>query len=339
MINWIEISSTLQIGNLSLEYYLNGLSLHGQFNSVADAENAIAAIMRCRRHLFNNGQQLYIDRPLMNAKVTGLLSLREVVAKFGHDRKRAILRWLDRDGPHWDSEALHSPDSYFVSYVNQVEEVVTDSVIAETAYLNHLEISSALVSVAPSRWCSDPIEVALLDDQAQVSSAVKVRNYWQPEKLKTSLERAPTRVTSWQEVGEVAQSRFVELRFTSGWLRSANRHPFDSAVASASLRLLDILHQLRRQIVAHGRNDARTVDYFARHFRGDSAPFSDSSEDEKHRFQSALTFVNPDVPDDVLFCPWHGKIRRLAWRLHFSAPLSSDSPLYVVYLGPKLTTR
>ena len=75
------------------------------------------------------------------------------------------------------------------------------------------------------------------------------------------------------------------------------------------------------------------------YFTGDNALFSDSSDDEKHRFREALTFPHPNERGNSLFCTWHGKVRHLTLRLHFSWPIESGEPVYVVYAGPKLTRR
>ena len=41
-----------------------------------------------------------------------------------------------------------------------------------------------------------------------------------------------------------------------------------------------------------------------------------------------------------LFCPWHGKVSTRTLRIHFSpGQIRASDPLYVVYVGPKLTKR
>ena len=104
--------------------------------------------------------------------------------------------------------------------------------------------------------------------------------------------------------------------------------------------LLGILDRFARSFDASG---ARTIegqriyqDYFT---GGDNALFSDSSDDEKGDFGEALTFPHPDEPGSFLFCTWHGKVRHMTLRLHFSWPIACGKPVYVVYAGPKLTKR
>jgi hypothetical protein len=72
---------------------------------------------------------------------------------------------------------------------------------------------------------------------------------------------------------------------------------------------------------------------------GDNAWFSDSSEAEKNEFEESLTFPHPVEPGQTLFCTWHGKVKTQQIRIHFSWPVRWDTPLYILYVGPKITRR
>jgi hypothetical protein len=78
---------------------------------------------------------------------------------------------------------------------------------------------------------------------------------------------------------------------------------------------------------------------YQEYFTGKKAWFTDSSDSEKNRFKSQLTFKHPDVAGEDLICTWHGKVKSPQIRLHFSWPVSADTPLYVVYVGPKITKK
>lgn len=75
------------------------------------------------------------------------------------------------------------------------------------------------------------------------------------------------------------------------------------------------------------------------HFVGDKAWFTDSSDGEKREFKNELTFPHPERPGETLFCTWHGKVKTPQMRVHFAYPLKRNEPLYVVYIGPKITKR
>ncbi|MEI7996656.1 MAG: hypothetical protein WCH01_17300 [Methylococcaceae bacterium] len=78
---------------------------------------------------------------------------------------------------------------------------------------------------------------------------------------------------------------------------------------------------------------------YQEHFTGDKAWFSTSSDDEKIEFKNELTFNHPNNKDEKLFCPWHGKIKTPQIRIHFSYPIRADKPLYVPYIGLKITKK
>ncbi len=60
---------------------------------------------------------------------------------------------------------------------------------------------------------------------------------------------------------------------------------------------------------------------------------------------SGLTAVDSDGRTYInrkghqLECFWHGKIKSPQYRIHFSYPIEEDVPLYIAYIGPKLTKR
>ena len=103
--------------------------------------------------------------------------------------------------------------------------------------------------------------------------------------------------------------------------------------------LLDTLNQLKQSFDDKGTLTAEGLRLYQDRFTGSRAWFSDSSASEKSEFQTGLTFRHPEINDEYLFCPWHGKVSASTLRVHFSWPVSSSEPLYVVYMGPKITKR
>jgi hypothetical protein len=89
-----------------------------------------------------------------------------------------------------------------------------------------------------------------------------------------------------------------------------------------------------------GRNLApEFAQQYRAYFAGETPCFTDSSDTEKHEFQKKLTFPHPERPGETLFCPWHGKVKVQQIRVHCSYPIRRDEPLYIVYIGPKITRR
>jgi len=56
-------------------------------------------------------------------------------------------------------------------------------------------------------------------------------------------------------------------------------------------------------------------------------------------FEDDLAFPIPDVPGESPFRPWHGKVKTPQYRIQATSPVTGACPLYVVYVGPKITRR
>ena len=115
--------------------------------------------------------------------------------------------------------------------------------------------------------------------------------------------------------------------------------PFAKSAADRILALLSILDHCANAFDAGGSRTSEGNRIYRDYFAGDNALFSDSSDSEKHSFRTRLTFPHPDKPGESLFCTWHGKVRHMTLRLHFSWPIRAGEPVYVVYAGPKLTKQ
>ena len=125
----------------------------------------------------------------------------------------------------------------------------------------------------------------------------------------------------------------------SCWLTSPLSVDWREA-AEHLLSRLDILHRLRNCFDQHGKRTQEGHKIYIDYFTGARAWFSDSADTEKEEFKEALTFSHPETPREFLFCTWHGKVNyRPPLRIHFSWPIQANEPLYVVYVGPKITRR
>jgi hypothetical protein len=184
----------------------------------------------------------------------------------------------------------------------------------------------------------DPVPVERVFEDGNWAR-VEVPNYWEPEAVEACLATAPPALASWAALEELSISRFVHLRFSENAFGPLRGQPFKQGVAERILVLLDVLQRLKQCFDEHG---SRTMDghvLYQQHFTGDKCWFSDSSDAEKEDFKSDLSFPHPDAPGETLFCTWHGKVKSPQYRIHFSWPVTAAAPVYVVYIGPKITTR
>lgn len=200
-------------------------------------------------------------------------------------------------------------------------------------------VDCGLVSVRPSNWNFTPVAVTWrreadgLDDRE-----VEVDNWWDVGMLQAGLRNAEEPLRSWIDLQRRAESRFKRLVFTEDCFRPLDGVPFAGSAAERFLFLFDVLD---RPALAHDVDGAPTPEaklIRRDHFAGGGALFSDSSETEKRDFRSKLTFRHPR-DGSPLFCPWHGKVRHMTLRLHYSWSGRAGAPVYVVYAGPKITRR
>ena len=321
-----------------MELLFNDLSVHGQFpNDLTGFRDAIGRVMVIRETARRFGRELYCHRNTANAQVTHALNIPQSLKVLKIDQRRGLMQWLTRQGPFWEVVRQHSGDDW----LDYNGDIVTDTAVGEAAHCVFYGVDRALVSMKPSSWLTSPLSVTLQDcqlDSAHVQN-VNIDNYWDVDKLKAALVAAPSSLGSWRDLETTARIRFPNLTFSSDSFEKLEGHPFAKGAAERLLGCLAVLHDLKG---CFGENGERTPDghrLYDKHFAGDKAWFSDSSDTEKSRFEKDLTFAHPTKGGESLFCPWHGKVKTPQLRIHFSWPVRANKPLYVVYVGPKITIK
>lgn len=320
-----------------MDLVANDLSVDGQFQDTATFRAAFMRVMAMRKVARSHGRELFCHRNLLNCNPIPGLPMNQAISSFPlKDQRRAALIWLTKAGPFWDDIRQHAVDDYLECRA----EIVTDTAVGEAAFRTLRGVDCGLVSFPQSDWEFTPVEVTLrhgmegLDDRTAA-----IENWWNDDALKTALrDRAPP-IQSWRELGEACPDRFEGLAFAADCFEPLNGIPFAKSSANRFLELLRILDELVHE---QGRTGVRTEEghrIYQAYFTGDRALFSDSSESEKRNFRKELTFAHPEETEGSLFCPWHGKISHQTLRLHFSWPLETGTPVYIVYAGPKITKR
>lgn len=315
-----------------MELLLNDLSLHGQFSDIATFREAIQQVMLLRRLANRFGLQFHSHRNLLNGFVNPATSLHQALQMLPRDEKRSILQWLTRQGPFWEDVAQHSPDLWMTCG----EEIVTDTAIGEAAFCIAQDISRGLVSFAPSRWQVSPIRVKIV---SETETDVSVPNYWRSPELRADLQAAKPPISSWGQLETESRAMFQRLVFSTDCFSYLDGQPFAPSAAARIHSLLGVLDRLTGLVDASGQRTSEGRQLYQKHFTGDRAWFSDSSDSEKREFRRELTFPNPRGTGKPLFCTWHGKVNRPPFRIHFDWPERPGASLYVAYIGLKITRR
>lgn len=317
-----------------MDLFINDLSFHGQFPDLSGFNDAISRLMHMRAECKKFRRELYCHRNLPFAQITHHHSMAQAVRSLDRDKQAALMQWITRQGPFWEDQRTHSSDEYLECR----NEIVTDSALGEAAFRCYKGDNSQVVSVIPSDWDAAPIAARYVQCDGTFCD-LAVGNHTEPASLLVVLKSASDPIESWQELSEICSARFSEIVFSSDAFSPLNGHPFSQGVAERIVERLGILQMLKCAVDENGNRTHEGHTLYQDYFMGDKAWFSDSTDEEKRTFKKELTFNHPLAANSQLFCPMHGKVKTPQIRLHFSWPFQHEAPVFVVYVGPKITKR
>ena len=317
-----------------MEIFLNDQSLHGQYVDRSAFKISLERIMAMRALAKRFDRDVHCHSAILTRDVLQGVSLQRMVGALPRDRQRAVMRWLTRGGPFWSCDRRHGGNDYLECQ----GDLVTESAIAEAAFRKFYDVECSLMSFSPSDWNQSPIEVIWRREaEGFDDETVAVENFWTVDNLEERLARARAPIHSWGQLQQVSAREFPRLTFGAECFNPLRALPFRRSAANRILELLRILDRFAVAFRADGTRSREGHMIFRNHFTGDNAVFSDSSPTEKQKFRQKLRFTHPDEPDQVLPCTWHGKVRTMTLRIHFSWPIQFGQPVYVMYIGQKIT--
>lgn len=320
---------------LTVALLTNDLSIHGQFHDLHGFRDALRRLMAIRNVAKKYGREVHCHRNMAGVEVMPKVYMPQAIQSLTQNERRVVMQWLTQHGPFWEDERVHSSDDWLECN----GEIVTETAVGEAAYRCLRGIETHLVSLIPSLWDFSPAVVKWLRNETAFKEN-EVVNYRTANELEIALEIAPVEFTSWNALADEARVRCEHLTFSTHCFDPLNGHPFALTVAQNILRRLEILERLKCCFDAEGKRTPEGQELYRNHCTGKRAWFSDSSSREKHDFRKELTFPHPTGGGEPLFCPWHGKVNGTPpIRIHFPWPITADEPLYVLYVGPKITRR
>jgi hypothetical protein len=315
-----------------MDFFVNELSLHSQFHSLSPFLDALKEVLRCREMVGRFKHPLYCLRSIADQKVISDTRLKEAVRQARDTNlTRIVMVWLDQHGRFWEEDLRrHSCDELFEC----LGQVVTDCSLGEATFRTAQNQATAILSFRESMFCTTPLQITWHYSD-NMRDEFELPNFWEQGPLEAYLitnEQAPQ---SWTELLAQSQTRFTNLSFLDTLADALRGEPFNITIAERVIRLINILDQLKASFDEQGALTARGHQLLQDFFHGDRALFSDESDTNKRRFQRDLTFRKAD--GDEIFCPYHGKISFRYYRIHHSWPVTADKPLYIAYIGPKIT--
>jgi hypothetical protein len=318
---------------------VNDLSFHGQFQSLQSFKAAISQLMKIRQIARHFGRELQCHRGMANALVMADMTMPQAILGLTREEQQSLRSWFTKHGPFWEDVRTHSPEHYLEFNGN----VVTDTAVGEVAWCLLNGIDRDLVSLTPSDWMFSPLPVQYQSGSS--TKTVEVQNHWDPTALEVILRAKSVPISTWVQLSAVSVARCPLLTFAADAFSPLDGHPFVSGAAQRLFAIVEILNRFKSCFDASGQRTPEGNEIYQDYFTGlkegggHGAKFTDSSESEKTEFKKRLTLKHPGDPNKTVFCPWHGKVQTPQFRVHFSWPARADEPLYVVYVGPKLTKR
>ena len=338
MTKWTKTLTTSLVGVIELDFLINDLSLHGQFNSTAEFLHSVDVLMEIRKVIRLAGKEFYCHHGLHNAQVTRNTSMPQAITEMPVEKRRAWMQWLTKTGPHWQDDRKHSTD-HWLSDDN--EPIFTDHSIGEAAFCTLHGKPCSVVSLSPSDWLRSPIHVAWHRNDADTQQ-VDVPNHWSINTLKPVLDRLPVAFDSWDSLEAHCRRSYENLTF-SDVVMQLTGYPYVRCVGESINVLLGVLDRLTLGDNGNGNRTREFEILYDTYFTGGDPYFTDESTTNKREFKSQLTFKHHLDDAKAIFCPWHGKVNSPnnfpPVRIHFTWPITPNERLYVAYVGRKLTTR
>lgn len=285
-------------------------------------------------------RELYCNPNVSHVDVVPGIKLIQAVNRFAgkdKDKGRSLLVWIDRSRSRKDFFEIQEHHEAEILWCKDQE--VTNNAIGEATRNVASGLATAIVSIYPSSWCYTPLRVERRPS-LQVEST-EIRNFWDQDSLNHALEQEPYQFNKWEDVKIIARKRFKLLNFTPDAFKPLERSglPFSPGSASRLLRLMKTLEDFKNAFDKQGRRTPEGHRIRQEYFIGKKKWFSDSSDTEKQSFRDELTFKHPKQGENPLFCPWHGKVKTPQLRIHFTWPIQANKPVYVAYVGPKITRK
>jgi len=317
-----------------MQFLLNELSLHNQFQSHHDFLPSLKNVLRIRQSIADKGYRLFCANEILIRLVSKGDQFNQILMQNQHQTIRSIvLSWLSKEGPFWDKPSQHSFEKDYFTLTENQDVLVTGSALAEAVFRIAQDNACSTISFSPSDYCLSPLQIAWHQDTGIIR--FDLSNFWELHSVESFLSNLPKPILSWADLLQVAKQRFDYLSFSDTLIEHFNGVPYQQAIAERSFDLLKILNDLQQCFDSNGERTSEGHRIIRDHFQGDRAHFSDESDTNKIRFESELTFALSD--GTRVSCPYHGKVSTGVFRIHFTWPMRFDTSTQIVYIGPKIT--
>ncbi|MCI5161028.1 MAG: hypothetical protein D3917_03195 [Candidatus Electrothrix sp. AX5] len=313
-----------------MEFFFNELSVHNQFQSKKDFQNAVLLFRNYRKIITEAGFRMYIHRNILERSALGYTFRKGLQVCFDRQQVRTLMNWLSKDGFFLPDDACADTgkDRFICHYPEEMHkepEDITGSALAECAFRKIAGADAGSISLEQSNFSWSPIKISLLQSDEAI-----IDNDYTPHSLGQRLVGYLPLMSSWsvlleriEELPAVTIDPDVKKRLIA--------NPFSQNVAEGIYFRAKELNEM-----STATSIDRFNELFSKYATGEKARFSDSSPTEKREHKGALTFL---VDDERRLCPYHGKVKIQQYRMHLASRPAFGKPARIVYIGPKLTKK
>lgn len=316
-----------------MTWYVNDLSLCGQYPEAMAFLDDLTKLMRARSSVPTLAQQLFCSRTLHTRPVTPSLNFREAVKSAPKQVPvPLVLAWLTKYGPFWEDAREFNEEDYF----EHGRQDVTDLGLGEVARRRLTGRHASSFSFAGGGFDYTPIEVQHGLPESPIGT-VSIPNLWDADALRASAQASVPAPINWLQMLAQSQCRFDKLILFPRSIDSLRGEPFSQYVVERIFVLLGVLQEFMDCLNEDGSYSGRNHELIAQHFSGKKAWFTDESETNRQDYRAEMSFPDPENDGTKVLCSWHGKIKTPQYRIHFEWPVEARSKLRVFYIGPKIT--
>ncbi len=318
-----------------MEWYINDLSLDGQFKDPRAFKKALEPLLQFRAQEPLLKDRLYCSMLLHERPITAKANLHQsVIATKDKTFIRLVLEWVSRSGTFWEENRQPNIDDYFEYKTHDV----TDQGLGEAARRKLTGFDACTFSFKESSLSFDKSPLSVQHGLSELPIGyLSIENYWETSQL-TERINSSFICLCWSDVEREIIRRFKGLIFTWHVMEALASTPFSKYVTERIFELLRVLDQLALESDEKGEISEKGKELYNNHFIGEKAWFTDESLHNKNNFKQKMTFPDPSDPNQKIFCPWHGKIKTPQIRIHFQWPRpKGQRPIKVLYIGPKIT--
>jgi hypothetical protein len=216
------------------------------------------------------------------------------------------------------------------------DEDVTDQGLGEAARRCIEGVKAHAFSFEEQRFQQTPLLIKHGLPQ-EILSEVFVENFWKISQIESC---EIVEIDSWTSMMDAAIAKMGSIVLSPDISSQLRPCPFDRGVALRILELLEVLDRVASETQADSKLTEEGLQTIQMYFVGEKAAFTDESERNKIDFRSELTFPDPAQAGRTFLCPWHGKVKKGQFRIHFEWPRPvGQREIKVVYIGPKITKR